>query len=355
MGHIEKLKWNPQAGGGWGWGKKSFFQPPPSLSSLSPISWEPFGAAQGAGSFSLIPMEVFAPGFPSQTGCQQPLLPTCPHPAGAFRTTVSCSPSVVKCQNVASTCRSRGGRGWLEPQGCGETKPSAGPGHMWVPGSAVALPPPSPPGPPPSPRSLSRTCALGAYLQSRSLVLRLSPQTGGVLHHRRFWRQGPLPPPSPRPCDWSLERRPLGSLDVAAPMDTPDGAHAFLCASQSPQVSDQIMDLKHIVSSLWGGCGVENSPPHFGARISLRGCRGFVLKGPLLCVDQLPMSGSPRPSILGLSRLPLVALVVVSSCFLASTAPTPHSCPRCSPRHSPKAQSQPHYSLIQSCQRPHCL
>ena len=80
-----------------------------------------------------------------------------------------------------------------------------------------------------------------------------------------------------------------------------------------------------------------------------------MLKGPLLCVDQLPMSGSPRPSILGQSRLPLVALVVVSSCFLASTAPTPHSCPRCSPRHSPKAQSQPRYSLIQSHQRPRCL
>lgn len=80
-----------------------------------------------------------------------------------------------------------------------------------------------------------------------------------------------------------------------------------------------------------------------------------MLKGPLLCVDQLPMSGSPRPSILGLSRLPLVALVVVSSCFLTSTAPTRHSCSWCSPCLSPKAQSQPRYSLIQSRQRPRCL
>lgn len=101
----------------------------------------------------------------------------------------------------------------------------------------------SPTGSPPSPRSLSCTCALGAYLESRSLVPRLSPQTGGVLHHQWFWRQWPLATP-PTPHDWSLERRPLGSLDMPAPMDTPDGAHAFLCTSQSPQVSDQIMDLK---------------------------------------------------------------------------------------------------------------
>lgn len=50
--------------------------------------------------------------------------------------------------------------------------------------------------------------------------------------------------PPPYPHDWSLERRPLGSLDVAAPLDIPDGARAFLCTSQSRQVSDQIMGLK---------------------------------------------------------------------------------------------------------------
>lgn len=113
LGHIDSTQ--VESTGGWGMGVEQ--EEPLPASSITvvsvSISWEPLSAAQGAGSFSLIPMEVFASGFPSQTGCQQPLLPTCPHPAGPFRTTASCSPSVVKGQNVASTCRSReAGDGW---------------------------------------------------------------------------------------------------------------------------------------------------------------------------------------------------------------------------------------------------
>ena len=143
----------------------------------------------------------------------------------------------------------QGGRGWLE-----QTKPSAGPGHTWVPGSAVALPPLSPPGSPPSPRSLSCTCALGAYLESRSLVLRLSPQTGGVLHHQRFWRQWPLATPQ-HPVTGPLRDGRWAAwtclLQWTLQMEL-----MLSCAPPSPQVSDQIMDLKahheQFMGRLWG-------------------------------------------------------------------------------------------------------
>ena len=140
------LKWNPQAGGGGGGRARRASS---SLLHHCRLCLHLLGAPlSSSGSGELLPhlhggLCLWVP--------QSDRVPAAPPP----HVSTSSRGFQNHCLLLSFSCEApergqylqvQGGRGWLE-----QTKPSAGPGHMWVPGSAVALPPCLPQAPPPVP------------------------------------------------------------------------------------------------------------------------------------------------------------------------------------------------------------